>query len=306
VFERSGKAGGILRYGIPDFKLEKWVIDRRLDQMKAEGVRFETEVVIGEDISARYLRKSFDVILLTVGAGEPRDLDIPGRGLEGVYFAMEYLTRSSEAVNGEAPLPEAFSARDRSVLVIGGGDTGSDCVGTANRQKAKRVTQFEILDKPLEWKEPWNPSWPEWPLVLRTSSSHEEGVERQWGVLTESFVGSDRVEGVCCSRVRWVAPSPSERPVMEKIPGSEFRIDAELVLLAMGFLHPEHGRLVKELGVRCNARGNIETDPGGGYATSVKRVFAAGDADTGASLVVRAIRHGREAAEEIDAYLKNA
>jgi glutamate synthase (NADPH/NADH) small chain len=303
VFEKSAKIGGILRYGIPDLKLEKWVIDRRLKQMADEGVVFETGVLIGEDISVRYLRRTFDAVLLTVGAGHPRDLQVQGRGLEGVCFAMEYLTQSNRTVSGETVHEKTISAKDKTVLVIGGGDTGSDCVGTAIRQGAKKVYQYEILPKPPQWENTTNPSWPYWPNILRTSSSHEEGCEREWSVLTKQFSGRDvRVEEGRFARVEWKTGAESGRQKMVEIPGSEFTLTLDLVLLAMGFLHAEHNRLTDELGVEFDEKGNIKCRQA--CATSVDGVFVAGDAGTGASLVVRAIYHGREAAKAINQYLK--
>jgi glutamate synthase (NADPH/NADH) small chain len=303
VFERSDRIGGILRYGIPDFKLEKRVIDRRLDIMRREGVSFETEVHIGDDLSGRYLKRTFDVIVLTVGAGAPRDLSVPGRGLDGIHFAMEYLTLSNRYVAGLAGEREIISARNKNVAVIGGGDTGSDCVGTANRQGAKKVYQFEIMPKPREWKEPWNPNWPAWPQILRTSSSHEEGCERGWEITTTGFSGKDvRVEQMHCAKVAWAPAAGGKGPSMSVVPGSEFTLDVDLVLLAMGFIHAEHNKLLDDLGVEFDERGNIATK--GNYMTSTPGVFAAGDAGMGASLVVRAIFHGRQAAEAINEYLK--
>jgi len=302
LFERSPKVGGLLRYGIPDFKLEKHVLDRRVRQMEAEGVRFETGVVIGEDISARYLRGSFDVILLTMGAGHPRDLPVPGRELSGVHFAMDFLTRSNQAQAGEIGPEEVISAKDKIVLVIGGGDTGSDCVGTANRMGAREVHQFEIMPKPPEWKESWNPSWPAWPNILRTSSSQEEGCARDWSITTHGFTGEDgRITKGQFARVEWKKGDNGSLK-MQEIPGSEFCRKVDLVLLAMGFVHVAHGKIIEELGVEYDPRGNIRCNPD--YSTSAKGVFAAGDANTGASLVVRAIFHGREAARHIDNYLK--
>ena len=303
VFEKSAKIGGILRYGIPDFKLEKWVIDRRLKQMADEGVVFETGVLIGEDISVRYLRRTFDAVLLTVGAGHPRDLQVPGRGLEGVCFAMDYLTQSNRTVSGEAVHEKTISAKDKTVLVIGGGDTGSDCVGTAIRQGAKKVYQYEILPKPPLWENSTNPSWPYWPNILRTSSSHEEGCDREWSVLTKQFSGRDvRVEEGQFARVEWKTDAESGRQKMVEMPGSEFTLKLDLVLLAMGFLHAEHNRLTDELGVEFDDKGNIKCREA--CTTSVDGVFVAGDAGTGASLVVRAIYHGREAAKNINNYLR--
>jgi glutamate synthase (NADPH/NADH) small chain len=305
VFEQSEKPGGILRYGIPDFKLEKWVVDRRIDQMHAEGVQFETGVIIGEDISARYLRKTFDVILLTMGAGEPRDLNVPGRRLEGIHFAMEYLSQSNRLVSGEIKEHELTNnARDKIVLVIGGGDTGSDCVGTANRQGAKKVYQFEIMPKPQEWNEPNNPDWPYWPQILRISSSHEEGCERDWSILTKQFTSKGvRVENGHFARVKWQPQDSGKPPKMVEIPNSEFSLRLDMVLLAMGFVHVKHSRLLEDLKVGFDKRGNIAYNEQ--YATSTPGVFTAGDAGIGASLVVRSIFQGREAARAIDAYLKD-
>ena len=301
VFEKEDKIGGILRYGIPDFKLEKWVLDRRLEQLIEEGVIFETSVNIGDDLSAHYLMRAFDAVLVSMGAGEPRDLQVPGRGLEGIHFAMEYLSLSNKSVSGTIAGVKVISAKNKNVLVIGGGDTGSDCVGTANRQGAKKVLQFEIMPQPREWGEPRNPEWPYWPQILRTSTSHEEGCERQWGILTKQFSGRDvQVERIHCVKVEW-KPSADGRPAtMAEIPGSEFTLDVDLVLLAMGFTHVAHNKLLDDLKVDFDERGGLRT---ANYATSVNGVFAAGDADIGASLVVRAIYHGREAAKSIDAFL---
>ena len=301
VFEKAEKAGGLLRYGIPDFKLEKWIIDRRLEQMKMEGVEFETNVIIGEDISARYLRKHYDVILLSMGAGEPRDLQVTGRGLEGIHFAMEYLTESNRFLSGECG-EYTINAKNKTVLVIGGGDTGSDCVGTANRQGAKKVYQFEIMPKPMSWDKSHNPNWPYWPSILRTSSSHEEGCERDWSITTKQFTG----KGVCVeegtfARVEWLKLNENKPPKMVEVPGSEFTLKVDLVLLAMGFVHVHHSKLLDDLDIEFDERGNIRSD--GSYMTTSKGVFAAGDAGTGASLVVRAIYHGRQAAKAIDEYL---
>jgi glutamate synthase (NADPH/NADH) small chain len=303
VFERSQRVGGLLRYGIPDFKLEKSVINRRVEQMIAEGVRFETGVTIGEDVSARYLRRSFNAVLLALGAGEPRDLKVPGRELSGVHFAMDYLVPANRLLALEIDQRDVISAKNRKVLVIGGGDTGSDCVGTANRQGAAGVRQIEILPKPPEWKEATNPDWPLWPNILRTSSSHEEGCQRDWALDTRGFAGKDgRVTGAELARVEWKKPAGGGPPRPEEVPGSRFTVEADLVLLAMGFLHVNHTRLLGDLGVAFDPRGNIQCNLG--YETSSPGVFAAGDANTGASLVVRAIYHGRRAAKAVDGYLK--
>lgn len=304
LFEQGEKLGGILRYGIPDFKLEKWIIDRRIELMRAEGVHFETNVLIGDDISARYLLKTYDVILLTMGAGEPRDLIIPGRGLEGVHFAMEFLTENNKVVSGEMQETErTISAKGKNVLVIGGGDTGSDCVGTSNRQGAKKVCQYEIMPQPLDWRETTNPNWPDWPMILRTSSSHEEGCERDWSILTKKFTGQDiTLTEAHFTRLTWENQDGTKPPKMVKVPGSDFSIKVDLVLLAMGFVHVKKNKLLDDLQVQFDARGNIAYNSQ--YATSVPGVFTAGDAGMGASLVVRAIFQGREAAKAIDTYLK--
>ncbi len=301
VFEKEEQIGGILRFGIPDFKLDKKVIDRRLGQLSAEGVAFEIGVHVGEDLSARYLGRTFDAVLITMGAGEPRDLAVPGRGLEGIYFAMEYLSQSNKVNAGIFSSKKQISAKNKTVLVIGGGDTGSDCVGTANRQGAKKVYQFEIMPRPREWNGDSNPEWPYWPQILRTSSSHEEGCERDWNILTKSFTGRDvNVSAVNCVRVKWEPQGSRRAPKMAEIPGTEFSLNADLVLLAMGFLHVSHNKLLDDFKVEYDERGNIKTT---NYATTVKGVFAAGDADIGASLVVRAIFHGREAARAVNGYL---
>ncbi len=302
LFEKSDKIGGLLRYGIPDFKLEKSIIDRRINQMRLEGVEFETGVTIGDDISIRYLQSKFDSILITVGAGKARDLTVPGRELKGVHFALEYLSQSNKNVSEEHYSEPVINAMGKKVLVIGGGDTGSDCVGTANRQGALSVHQFEILSKPAEWKESWNPQWPDWPSVLRTSTSHKEGCIREWSISTDRFTGkkNELIEGHF-HRVEW-SPSDSGRsPEMRKIEGSEFDLDVDLVLIAMGFEHVEHSPIINDSGINLNQRGNISI--GGNYMTSVDGIFAAGDATMGATLVVNAINNGRNAAQAIHEYL---
>jgi NAD(P)H-dependent glutamate synthase small subunit len=302
VFERDAAVGGVLRYGIPDFKLEKWVIDRRLEQLRAEGVVFETGVEAGSDISARYLRRSFDAIVLTTGSRAPRDLKIPGRELGGVHFALDFLSQQNRLNAGEIVLPEdRISAKDRNVVVIGGGDTGADCIGTCRRQGAREVRQIEILPEPPAQRAPRNP-WPAWPLILRTSTSHEEGCERLWGVTAKEFLGAEgRVRKLRCVKVRWSSPDAAGRAQFSEVPGSEFDLQADLVLLAMGFVHAEHGPLVRDLELRADERGNIQVSSA--CMTSARGVFAAGDAVLGASLVIRAIGLGRNAAEAVDAYL---
>jgi glutamate synthase (NADPH/NADH) small chain len=299
VFEKDEKAGGILRYGIPDFKLEKPVIDRRLEQLTAEGVEFQTTVTVGEDISARYLRKMFDCICLTMGAGQPRDLPVPGRDYENVVFAMDYLTAQNKRNAGElVDNSDIPTVKDKVVVVVGGGDTGSDCVGTARRQQAKEIVQLEILPKPPERRPPDTP-WPMWPRMMRTSSSHEEGCERIWSAMTKRLLGQDtRVKELHGCQVRWTK-KPSGWKI-EELPGTEFVLKADVVILAMGFLHVAHEGLIKNLGLQVDDRGNLAVNQ---YQTSEPWVFAAGDAVSGTSLVARAINSGREAAAAINRWL---
>ena len=303
VFERADRVGGILRYGIPDFKLEKWVIDRRLEQLRAEGVSFEVEVEVGRDITARYLRRTFDAVVLAMGSTQPRDLDVPGRDLQGIHFAMDYLSQQNRVNAGDAvPEEERISAAGKHVVVIGGGDTGSDCVGTARRQGAASIVQIEILPCPPLERPPDNP-WPLWPRVLRTSSSHEEGCQREWALLTKEFVGEEgRVRGVRVVELDWHQESGNGRAAFREIPGSEHTLRADLVLLAMGFVHVEHGPLIRDTGIGLDPRGNVLVDAN--HMTTVPGVFAAGDAAQGASLVVKAIAQGRAAAEGVDRYLR--
>ncbi len=302
VFEKADRVGGMLRYGIPDFKLEKWVLDRRLEQMKAEGVIFETGVNAGVDVSAAYLKRSFDAIVLAAGATVPRDLAVTGRDLSGIHFAMEFLKQQNRINAGDTISPEEhISAERKHVVVIGGGDTGSDCIGTSRRQGAASITQIELLPRPPEQRLPTNP-WPTWPTVLRTSSSQEEGCDRLWSIQTKAFVGEEgTVRTLRCVKLDWSEPDSAGRRTFREIPGSEFELRADLVLLAMGFVHVEHGPLVRDLGVAIDSRGNIVTD--GNLMTTVPGVFAAGDAAMGASLVVRAIDMGRRAAEGVRRYL---
>jgi len=297
VFEKADRIGGLLRYGIPDFKLAKWVIDRRLDQMRAEGVVFEAQVDVGVDISVRYLHRTFDALVLTNGATEPRDLDIPGRDLAGVHFAMDFLTQQNRRVMGdEIPESERITAAGRRVVVIGGGDTGSDCIGTSRRQGARSITQIELLPEPPGERDPRNP-WPQWPVILRTSSSQEEGCDRLWSVQTRDLEGRGTIEQLQCVKLSW-----QEGGVCEPIPGSEFTLDADLVLLAMGFVHVQHDPLIQRLDVELSARGDVVVD--GNNMTSAPGVFAAGDCVMGASLVVSAIHQGRRAADGVERYLR--
>ena len=297
VFESDDRVGGLLRYGIPDFKLDKKVLDRRLEQMRAEGVEFQTRVRVGEDISGKYLRQRFDAVLLTMGAGQPRDLGVPGRGLENVCFAMDYLAQQNRINAGDdVDQEDRIDARDRIVVVIGGGDTGSDCVGTAIRQGAKEVHQFEILPQPPANRDPSTP-WPQWPKMLRTSSSQEEGCLRRWSVLTKRLSGvGTRVSELHGVGVEWSNDRGQWK--MKEVPDSEFSMKVDLVLLAMGFVHVAHSGLVEQLDLKLDPRGNVVVDDS--FETSADGVFAAGDTTRGASLVVHAIAAGRQAAEAID------
>jgi NAD(P)H-dependent glutamate synthase small subunit len=300
VFEKDEQMGGLLRYGIPDFKLEKYIIDRRLEQLKSEGVEFQTGVKVGEDTSVRYLEKMFDCICLTMGAGMPRDLDIPGREYENILFAVDYLKTQNKICHGE-PVDGStvVTAKDRVVVVIGGGDTGSDCVGTARRQGAKEIHQLEILPEPPLARPPDTP-WPMWPRIMRTSSSHEEGCQRQWSVMTKRFSGAEsRVTCLHCCNVKWIKENGAWK--LKELAGTDFTLEADIVLLALGFLHVTHEGLIKKLGLKLDNSGNIAVD---NYQTSEPKVFAAGDTINGASLVVRAIDSGRKAAAAIDAWLK--
>jgi len=300
VFEKDDRIGGLLRYGIPNFKLDKSIIDHRLQQIMAEGVKFETSVVVGEDFSARYMRKIFDAICLTMGAGQPRALNVPGAGFENVHYAMNYLTQQNRMVAGdpEPQLGEAISAKDKIVVVIGGGDTGSDCIGTALRQGAKEVHQFEILPKPPEGANPKTP-WPTWPKILRTSTSQEEGCYRRWSVLTKRLSGVEvRANELHGCEVEWfTGPKGWE---MKERPGTDFSMKVDLVLLAMGFVHVVHRGLIEQLNLKLDALGNVSVD---NYKTREEGVFAAGDTTQGASLVVHAIHAGREAAKAVDHWL---
>ncbi|MGZ5795266.1 MAG: glutamate synthase subunit beta, partial [Croceibacterium sp.] len=297
VFEKADRIGGLLRYGIPDFKMEKHLINRRAVQMEAEGVVFKTSTEVGVDVSMKSLKENFDAIVLAGGAEEPRSLDIPGAELPGVRLAMEFLTQQNKRVAGDDEVRAAprgtLTATGKHVIVIGGGDTGSDCVGTSNRQGAASVTQIEIMPRPPE-KEDKALTWPDWPMKLRTSSSHEEGVERDWAVLTKEVVGEDgRVTGLKCVRADWSQGRLSE------VPGSEFVIPADLILLAMGFTGPRKAGMIAQSGVNLTERGNVEANTDD-YRTSEDMVFACGDMRRGQSLVVWAIREGRQAARAVD------
>ncbi len=306
IYEKQDRSGGLLRYGIPDFKLEKSVIDRRMAQMKAEGVRFHSNTHIGKDLPVSYLVDNFDAVVLAGGCEVPRDLPVPGRDLEGIHFAMDFLRSNSRRVQGGADPDEPFiSAADRNVVVIGGGDTGSDCIGTSNRHGATSITQIEILSKPPE-REDKALTWPNWPHKLRTSSSHQEGCDRLWDVVTKSFVddGNGQVTAVRCIKVAW--KMVDGRWKMEEIPGSEFELKAELVALAMGFVHPVFEGMLEDFGLALDGRGNVSAAEDGNkaYQTSVEGVFVAGDMRRGQSLVVWAIREGRQCAEAVNRFLR--
>lgn len=306
VFEKQNRIGGLLRYGIPDFKLDKSIIDRRMTQMRAEGVDFHVNAHIGVDMPVKALMSDYDAVVLTGGSEQPRDLPIPGRELHGVHFAMDFLRTNSRRVQGDdIPAEQFISARDKHVVVIGGGDTGSDCIGTSNRHGAASVTQIEILPKPPE-KEDKGSTWPLWPNKLRTSSSQEEGCERHWSVATRHFVddGNGQVKALQCVKVEW-SKDDNGNWQMSEVAGSEFELEADLVCLAMGFVHPVHEGMLDELGVELDARGNVNgtTEGPNAYKTSIDGVFAAGDMRRGQSLVVWAIREGRQCARAVDEYL---
>jgi glutamate synthase (NADPH/NADH) small chain len=297
LFDKNDRIGGLMRYGIPDFKFEKWQIDRRMAQMAAEGVEFRVNQNVGENVQAADILKEFDAVVLAAGAELPRDLPVSGRELAGIHYAMEFLTQQNK-VNAGDVITDQIKATGKHVVVIGGGDTGSDCVGTSNRHGAATVTQFEIMPQPPE-QENRELTWPNWPIKLRTSSSHEEGCDRDWAVVTKRFEGENgQVKKLIAARVEW------KDGKMVEVPGSEFEMKADLVLLAMGFVSPVQ-KLLDAFGVEKDARNNAKatTDGEGCYATSAPKVFAAGDVRRGQSLVVWAIREGRQCAREVDAFL---
>lgn len=297
VFEKNDRIGGLLRYGIPDFKMEKSHIDRRMEQMEAEGVTFKTNQYVGGNVAAEDVMKDFDAVVLSGGAEQPRDLPVPGRELEGTHFAMDFLSANNKVVAGDT-IPDQIKATGKHVIVIGGGDTGSDCVGTSNRHGAASITQLELMPQPPE-QENRALTWPNWPLKMRTSSSHEEGAERDWSVATKEILGDNgKVTGLKAVRLEW------EGRNMKEVPGSEFIIKADLIFLAMGFVSPVQ-KVLDAFGVEKDGRNNAKatTDGEGCYQTSVDKVFAAGDMRRGQSLVVWAIREGRQCAREVDAYL---
>ncbi len=296
VYEKADRIGGLLRYGIPDFKMEKWVIDRRLDQMIAEGVQFEPSVNVGVDVTGEVLAQQFDAVCLTLGAEHARDLPVPGRELQGIHFAMDYLIQQNKVNAGDSLPVEQITAKGKRVVIIGGGDTGSDCLGTTHRQGCKDVHQFELLPEPPPQRAESTP-WPLWPMQLRTSHAHEEGCDRQWSVSTTRFSGDNgqvarlHAHQVSCNGGKFIP-----------VPGTEFDIGVDLVLLAMGFTGPVKNELLDNLGVEYDARGNVAVDQN--FMTNKAGIFAAGDTKRGASLIVWAIAEGRKAAAGIDAYLK--
>jgi glutamate synthase (NADPH) small chain len=305
VYEKRDRIGGLLRYGIPDFKMEKHLIDKRMAQMQAEGVEFRPNSHVGGNVPVKRLLEDYDALVLAGGAEAPRDLPVSGRELDGIHYAMDFLVQQNTRVAGrEVGEEHAILATGKHVVVIGGGDTGSDCVGTSIRQGAASVTQLEILPRPPE-KEDKALTWPLWPLKMRTSTSHEEGCDRDWAVATRRAIGDGRVQQLELARIEWVA-APGGGMKLQEVDGSAFTIDADLVLLAMGFVHPLHDALLTETGVKLDARGNVAADTEiepDAYRTSVDKVFTAGDMRRGQSLVVWAIREGRQCARSVDQYL---
>ena len=302
VFEKDDRVGGMLRYGIPDYKIDRSVLDRRLNQLKEEGVSFETQVNAGIDISGMYLSRTFDAVVICVGAQIPRNLTIPGRDLTGVHFAMPFLTQQNRRNAGDSiPENEVITANGKNVIVIGGGDTGSDCIGTSIRQGATSVTHIYYQDVPPKERPPCNP-WPEWPKTLKTSSSQEEGCERFWKYQTKEFIGNDVVlTGLKVTELDWTRPTDGSRGTYSEIPGSEKVIPADLVFISIGFRHCEHGPLVTDLNLELDKRGRLKIDDN--KMTCLPGIFAAGDAELGSSLVVSAIFSGRQAAAGVHQYL---
>jgi glutamate synthase (NADPH/NADH) small chain len=304
LFEKEERIGGLTRFGIPDFKLDKKLIDRRMEQMAAEGVEFKTNTHIGVDIAAKQLLADYDAVILTGGAEHPRDLPIAGRDLDGVHFAMDFLKANTKAVQGVHSEENIISAKDKHVVVIGGGDTGSDCIGTSVRHGAKSITQLEIMPAPPE-KENKDLTWPDWADKMRTSTSQEEGCERMFSVVSKEFIDKDgKLSAIKCANVEW-KKDDSGNWRMNEIEGSEFELPADIATLAMGFVHPVQEGMLNELAVDFDPRGNVQGDTEGdkAYYTSIDKVFAAGDMRRGQSLVVWAIREGRQCAHSVDAYL---
>ncbi|MDP8254097.1 MAG: glutamate synthase subunit beta [Candidatus Kaelpia aquatica] len=302
VFERDNKIGGILRYGIPDFKLEKEILDRRIKIWEEEGIDFKVNIEVGEDYSAEELLEDFDAVCLACGSRVPRDLNIKGRELRGIYFAMDYLIQANYIASKETiDKDDCINVKDKKVVVIGGGDTGADCVGTSHRNGAKSVIQIEVMPKPPECRGD-NEPWPLYPTLFKTSTSHEEGGQREWSVLTKKFLGRDgAINKISCVKIEFEKESENSCPSMREIPGSEFEIEADIVILAIGFLHTEKSTLLSKLSIVFDERGNVKTDDC--YMTSAKNIFSAGDMRIGQSLVAWAISEGRKAAYSMDKYL---
>ena len=302
-FERDDAPGGLLRYGIPDFKLEKWVVDRRIQLMEEEGVIFKCNANVGKDISINDLLREFHAIVLAGGSTIPRDLAIPGRELKGVHFAMDFLKQQNKRVNNRPVNGQDILATGKNVLVIGGGDTGSDCVGTSNRHGATAITQFELLPKPPQARTNHMP-WPTYPMTLKTSSSHEEGCEREWAVGTKAFVGDEHgnLKALKIVKLEWKFTEENKPAQFTEVPGSETEIPCELALLAMGFIHPQHEGLLNQLDVELDDRGNVKASEKW-YQTNINKIFTAGDMRRGQSLVVWAISEGRECARRVDEHL---
>lgn len=303
VFERDDAPGGLLRYGIPDFKLEKWVVDRRIQLMEKEGVVFKCNANVGVNVNIHDLLREYQAIILAGGSTIPRNLEIPGRELKGVYFAMDFLKQQNKRVGNRKVEGEDIFATGKNVVVIGGGDTGSDCVGTSNRHGALSITQFELLPKPPEARTSFMP-WPTYPMVLKTTSSHEEGAHRHWAIATKSFVGDDKgnLRALKVVDLEWNTSEDGRPAQFTEVPGSEREIPCELALLAMGFVHPQHQGLIQELAIELDARGNVRATESN-YQTNISKIFTAGDMRRGQSLVVWAISEGRECARKVDEYL---
>ena len=303
VFERDDAPGGLLRYGIPDFKLEKWVVDRRIDLMEQEGVVFRCNTNVGVDVSINDLLREYHAIVLAGGSTIPRDLKIPGRELKGIHFAMEFLTQQNKRVSDRTFNEDPILATGKNVIVIGGGDTGSDCIGTSNRHKANSVTQFELLPKPPEGRNALMP-WPTYPMLLKLTSSHEEGADRKWAIATKEFIGDENgnLKALQVVDLEWQYNEEGRAAQFVEIKGTERELPCELALLAMGFIHPQHEGMVNQLGVDLDERGNVKATEKN-YQTSIAKIFTAGDMRRGQSLVVWAISEGRECARKVDEYL---
>ena len=303
IFERDDEPGGLLRYGIPDFKLEKWVIDRRINIMKEEGVEIKCSANVGVNISINDLLREYHAIILAGGSTIPRDLEIPGRDLKGIYFAMDFLKQQNKKISGKEVTEEVISATGKNVVVIGGGDTGSDCVGTSNRQKASSVTQFELMPMPPKSRTPFMP-WPTYPMILKTSSSHEEGAKRHWAIATKEFIGDENgnLKALKIVDLQWKFTEDNKPAQFVEVAGSETEIPCERAFLAMGFVHPQHEGLLQQLDVELDQRGNVKASEKE-FHTNISKIFTAGDMRRGQSLVVWAISEGRECARKVDEYL---